>query len=471
MAVNQALVQSGKALYDQQAQLPDIGGSFAEGSKMIKDQIEANQKKKQEAEDREYELKRRGREEQLRELDLDAKITAAQEEMGVYTNSIQQALDLNLLDGAAYDSFPQDRQAWWKDMGNRQKFFSDAGDFETFKKRIDTAIQAEGNWGAAVQTATNATISDSSPEAKKMDAAVEFWHKQNPNTPPKIENVNGNDYFVLPDPSDPTNEDAQVLIKVSDVAGNPEGYLGEYDEISTMDGVMANLVSSDLYKDLDAGYADPAAVSQFFDQHVTTGIQGKELADSLYVTTGIDLSEVQINEIATGVGVELGEDGKLDSSDFDLNNDGQITGAEKAKLRAVFEGMVEAQFGAQDPSKRPLSIKDQETLASIESKKATTELNTARAEEIRAELNLSQEEIEQSTAAYSRYQNTGDYKDLIGVGGIVNIVHEPSRFGDDTYTITTEDGQEIVVEGELDDEMLANLAGVPADYDGYDEYL
>ena len=327
---NQALIQSGKALYDQSAEQVDYAGAFAEGSKMVTDQIKENTRQQREAEDREYELRKMQDEEQLRKIGLEQKIEAYQQAKAVDVNVIQNAFDAGLLKEADYPGYTLGGTNWIKDQANQLKIIENEGDLATLRSRLKGVTAAKQNFGALLDYATTTSISDSSPQAQKIDMALDAWREKGGELP-NIVTEGGEDYFVIP------SADGQEDIKlpVNKLSGdNPQSVYGEYNEMADFNTTMADWQSSNpkLYDKLVQGTATKGDIDGigywFLEQVKNNPVKSKEILDSFFISSGITPG----SEIAQELGVT------------DQNGDGKITSADirDVDMAEVFQGAVMA---------------------------------------------------------------------------------------------------------------------------------
>ena len=327
------LVQSGKRMHDQLATQPDLGGSFREGAKLVQGQIDSDLKRKQDAEDREYLTKKRSDEEFLREMDIDKKVTAYQAEKGAYFDMIQEGIDSGRLDSIDYAGFTENREAWWKDKANQLKFFADE---PGLKESLENAELAEGNWPNILKFTDVVSISDSSPDAQKMDLAISAWGKENGATPPPIKTIDGKDYFVLP--SADGQEEVKIPVKGAGKAQGPEDLYGSYNEKITMEGFQKDLMKAlpgvdKLFRTGQATQNELAQVNQWFDKKIANNEQLIELADSFI--QGLPDADFE----AMGIS-DINNDGQVTGADLDLNGDGTIDGNELKGMRDLFKEVM-----------------------------------------------------------------------------------------------------------------------------------
>ena len=368
MASN-ALIQSGKQLAEVQSTQIDVGGSLKAGSEMVTNQIEKNLEYDNAQVKEAYELKRMKDESDLRSMDLEARTLEYQEEKAAVFHQIDDLINRGVLKGPDYESYKTDREAFWKDNFKRMKLLTDVGGTERLKELTTGFAQAEQNWANVASFSQSIDISDTSSGAQEMDLAIDGWTKKNPNTPPPImEGDNGQYYFKVPKPGG----DGFVQIPVDKVktAQSAEDVFGPYDKKISGAGIQADIKASNFYEALNGGYANMEQVNRFIFDKLDTPTKVQEVANSFYSMNGINLSEVAINQVAKTEGVDLGEDGKLDWSDFN---------GDKAKVMAVMQGIMEAEYGEQDPGNRPLSLDEQSKIADINYKNAQATEKEAKA--------------------------------------------------------------------------------------------
>ena len=335
---NNALIQSGQRLHTEQGQQANIGDAFREGQQLITDQIDKNLKFERDAEDREYLTKRRQDEEQLRGINLEKSITQYQEEKGAYFSVIEEGLATGRLNPIDYAGFTENREAWWKDKANQLKFFEDSPEL---KKSLAAAEKAEANWPKLMEFTGSVSISDSSPEAQKMDLAISAWSKNNGATPPPIKTIDGKDYFVIP--SADGKEEVKIPVDQAGTATQPSDIYGQYNEKVTFEGFQADLMKA--YPGVDKRFRqglatkdDLAQMNQWFDKQVQNNEQLIELADSFIQSLpDADFEAMGISDI--------NDDGKITGADLDLNGDGTIDGEELKGMRGLFGEVVSGFYG------------------------------------------------------------------------------------------------------------------------------
>ena len=169
MAVDKDLVRSGQNLAKAEHEFVKTSESFQEGSDLITNQVEKNRKADEDAEDREAMIRKRDREEDLAVMDLEQKVIQNEAQNAEWFNLISNGKKAGLLNDDVYNSFDKDREAWWKDTGNRMKLFQDVGDKEAFKRTLNTVVLGEKNIKENIfANIENVVVSESSPEALRI---------------------------------------------------------------------------------------------------------------------------------------------------------------------------------------------------------------------------------------------------------------------------------------------------------------
>ena len=325
---DQQLIQSGRNLYAAQSEQVDYGGAFQEGADLIQNQIDDNLKRKQAAEDREYELDKRRQESQLREIGLEQKIMAYNEDKNATFGLLEQAFETGALKKADYPGYEQMGKDWLKDQANQFKLLEDSGGKEALKSRVNGVVNGRNNWQNVVGFSQSSSISADSPNAQKIDYAIEAWARNSDNPPP-TQTIDGQDYFVLP--SADGTEEVKIPVDKLGKAGQLSDITGEYAEMKDFSTTMADWSASNpgVYKRLSAGTAtqtDIAGIGNWFASNVKSDVQKQELADSFFISSGITPG----SEIAQQLGVS------------DVNNDGQITSQDidVADFQEIFTGAI-----------------------------------------------------------------------------------------------------------------------------------
>lgn len=352
MAVENALIQSGKALYEAGAETVDTGKAISEGQKIITDQQEKNLKYTQDQEDREFKVKKMEQDEELRTIGLEQKIEQATAEKAEVFSVIEQLKDRGEISGADYTSFQQDREAWWKDKANKLKVYGATGkDVGAFKDRLGVATDAESNWGKFQQHANSMTISSNSPLAQKMNYAISGWTGK---TPPPITSKNGRDFFSIPNID--INGDGKIdqsdldgnydpskvsLIPVEGIAdGDFESTYGDYEEKSAFSTTLAdwskgNAKGFDRLSKGTGTSTDIASIGTWYEEQVRDNpVKAKEILDTFFVQSGITPGSETANEL----GIK------------DTDGDGQITSNDVSDvdMADVFTGAVMSEYDFKD---------------------------------------------------------------------------------------------------------------------------
>ena len=330
-----ALIQSGQNLAQASSQIADISGAINKGQEIVQDQIDKNLKRDQEAEDREWTMKRRANQEQLMEMDLEQKINQYQADKGAYFQLIEDAQERGLMEIPDYEGYKADRDAWWKENASKIKLAT--GDEAALRGRLDMAAKGEENWQNVVNWSKNATISDSSPEAQKIDLAVDNMAKRG--LQPKIITEGGKDYYEL------IGADGEkIKVSVDKLAQAEDGNIaGDYNEPVTFDGFQARFMGSnpEIDKRLRQGQGtkeDLAKMNQWFDAELQNSTQLFELADSF-------LAKVPNADFAAMGIKDIDGDGGITSADLDTNQDGEIDDNEKKQFRKLFEEITTQAYG------------------------------------------------------------------------------------------------------------------------------
>lgn len=463
---NQALIQSGRDLFRARGEQVDHAKAIGEGFDLINNQIEKNMKMDREAEDREYLLKKRAREEQLAEMSLEEKMLEAEASKGEMFNLAEGLQERGLIEIPNYAQYKADRDAWYKDETNRLKLAQTLGDKEKSRERLNTAMKGEQNWENIVGWSRNATISDSSPEAQRIDLAVENMVKQG--VTPRIVTVNGVDHFELIDPFG-----QKINIPATRFGAEDGNIAGEYDEPLSLSGVMNSFEqqNQDLIQTFEAGRATPQdfnKMGRWIDTELDTDTKIQEVANTIFQRTGFNMAE--FTQDYPNAEIVENEAGEL-VLDTDKNTPGIQTAGAKEMIKEMFVGIYETEYPGISDNVGKLTLEEQETLADIEYKKSQASQKYADARQTIQELNLSQDEIRQRTLTYENYINNPtefDVQDLVGFEGITSV----KKNDDDVWEITMDDGA--VFEGgtgaKPDNETVRNVLGVPQDHDSFSQY-
>ena len=430
---SQALIQSGKALYDQQSAQPDLAGAFKEGSKIITDQIDKNKKAELDAKKEEHLQKQMEYKQFLMEQDIEAKTA-------LYHSEKAQVLDLyeDAKERGLVEDIGSNRNEIWRDMATRMKLVENLGDKEKLRGRIDNMMKAEGNWANIVSASDNIAISNSSPEAQQIDYAIAAHNKTNPGVPPPIVEINGKDQFEL------VFNGEKVYIPVDKALGatdpNAAGAVfGDYTEPITASGIQSKITDAingdpQLFNAFENGYGDLNQIRRLFRNNLNSPETIKEFGDSLFVQGGLDPSLYS----------NLDQDGDP-SNGIQYNPDA---------LEEIFLGMVEDQFGVQD-KQRPLSLQEQQDQADLDYKKSQTAKNLAAANKGGGAENKNLE------TAFNKFSQ-GDISAIKGLGGISDV--KKNRNG--TWEILDEKGNVMATAGSGNvpqGNVVRNLLGLSSD--------
>lgn len=392
---NEQLIRSGKNLTDTQNQFVDYGASFQEGAQVIQDQLDKNVKAEKDAKKEEFVQKQLEYKQFLMEQDIEAKTMLYASEKAQLLDLYEDAGERGLIED--YDP-NYDRNETWRDMGKRLKLVESIGDKEKLQGRIDNMVKAEGNWGNVLSASNNVAISNSSPEAQKIDLAIAAHQKKNGNTPPPIKEVGGRDVFELRLGDETIHIPVDQVVAATD-ANAANSVFGDYNEPITAAGIQSKVndaINGDpqLFSAFENGYGNIDTVRFMFRNAVKTPEQIKEFGDSLFVQGGLDPT----------IYTNLDKDGNPDNG---IQYNPEV-------LEEIMIGMVEENFGKQDPSKRPLSIEEQQAQADLEYRRSQTAKN------------LNQTGADGATpdpaveSAYAKFEQ-GDYNALKGLKGISDI--------------------------------------------------
>ena len=323
---------------------PDIGGAFAAGSKLITDQIQKNIETDRADEDRKYELERRQDEEFLRKQSLEQQQVAYNAKKAAYFDQITQAREKGLISTEAYTEAIANREEFWKDQTKALKLGVDS---VSLSRRLKSAAGAEANWGKALDFSSNVAISDSNPEAQKIDNAITGWGKENGATPPPIVSIEGKDYFEIPSPDG--EEPVRIAVDTMNSLERDSQLFGQYAKPVDMKLFQADFLAqrpeiiNRLAKGEGSG-ADLAEIGKWFDTKIESPIQVRELAEDLFMQTGFDATKYNIQDVDG--------DGKITAADLDVNKDGEIDASEGRIVKEVFQDIIKAKYPGNDFSGR-----------------------------------------------------------------------------------------------------------------------
>ena len=336
------LVQSGRRLSQQSDISGDFGKSFAEGSKLIDDQIRQNRKDRESAEDREWQLKRREQSDQLFEAGLESKMMTYNAEKAAVFSEIDSAIERGDLSGPDYELYQQNRGKWWKDQANQIKAQKD---LVKVREKVKKVAAAEKNWGNILQINESLTPSNSGPKAQQMNYALSAWQKKNGQVPPPVVNEGGKLYFEIP------TADGQDVVRIpldrATSAKGPEDIMEDYEDRITFQDLQGKFLDQNdaLTRRLNDGTAthdDLAAMETWFDKQIRNEAQVEELTDSLIQQLGGD-----VDMEALGIVDKTGNG--LTKDDIDLDGSG-IPGdsfEEKKIMKELFKSITSAQYGEQ----------------------------------------------------------------------------------------------------------------------------
>ena len=336
---NNALIQTGLNLAKSTDTNQGIGDAFRQGAALIDDQIRQNRRDRNEQEDREWLQKRRADQEELFKLGMEKKLMQYNEDKAAIYAEIDGAIERGDLSGPDYDAYKQNRDKWWKDSANQIKAQKD---LVKVREKVKQVGAAEKNWPNILEMSKGVTISDSSPEAQKMDMAIDRWSEKNGGTPPPVVNHGGKFYFEIPTAD---GEDVvRIPLKGASEAKLPSDYLGQYEEPVTFDEMQGRFMGANPEMDvrLRQGLGtkqDLAKMEQWFDQQIQNPAQITELADSLILEIGgeADLAAMGIKD-KTGDG--------LTKDDLDLDGSG-VPGdspEEKKIMRELFKTVMSGTY-------------------------------------------------------------------------------------------------------------------------------
>ena len=328
---DQALIQSGANLAQAELGFVDYGKSFQEGSQLMQNQIDKNLKEQQDAELREFQMKRLQQEEELRTLGLEEAYLQKEERNAVGAAMINQGVELGIIDPTDYPMYQQMGNDWLKDQSNQLKILADAGGREALKGRIDNVVNGQANINNVFSLAQGATPGADFPEAQALDFAIEELAKSGKK--PGVVTENGVDYFVIPRPGG--GEDFKIKSDVFATAKNFSDLAGQYEEAKSFSSSIADWQTGNtqVLNRLSKGQgtsADIASIGQWFLSNAKTPAQQQELLDTFITSSGITPG----SEAANQIGLQ------------DTNNDGKLTSADisSGDFAQVFTGAVMASF-------------------------------------------------------------------------------------------------------------------------------
>ena len=364
MASN-ALIQSNIRLTGAQEEAANAGaGAFAEGAGLITDQIEKNRKADIQAQKDALELNRLADAEVKRKTAMEEQLVEAQEKKNAYFELLDEAHVKGLISKEVFALSQEQRDAWWKDQA---KAYKHGADSKTLKKRLDKVLAGEKNWQNAVKFAQSAVISESSPDAYKLDLAIELYSRENGASPPPVKEIDGVDHFVLTYIDPVTNEQEEVTVPVDQMVNmqSEEGLFGSYDKITTMGTAINGFDDShkeviDRFNSGKATDNDVATIGRYYDANIDTPQKKREYANSVFTSTTFD-SETFLKDNPT-VSTEHGDPDKLDVEDIEMM-DGQpgFSPEEDAILRQIFQDSITGQYGEEQEYNNPGYTKEQET--------------------------------------------------------------------------------------------------------------
>ena len=338
------LVQTGKNLSDAQNMPAGLGEAFAEGFNLIE-----NQRVKNAENDMQYQKDMLSMKRQ--QLSIEAAEDAARERKDVsdlnkraYFDNLDDAYNKGILSKEVYQTSLQDREKWWKEKGTAIK----GAGIKEVEKAIADVTAAEANWGNAIRFAKDAQISDNSPEAQRIDRAIEEYARQNGSTPPApSRDENGNLVYKIPVPG---GEDVVIPVdKIKNLGDSDESLFGIYDKPFTPTGIFDDFGKGnpgvlDRFGQGQGTREDVAAIEKYYDDMMDNPTKLKELGMSLLQQTGFDYAKY-------GIGDTDG-DGEIGYNDLDTNLDGEVSPEEAAVLRQVYLDTVTARFPGEQAYQR-----------------------------------------------------------------------------------------------------------------------
>ena len=310
----------------------DAAGAFAQGSKLIKDQIDDNVKTRRADQDREYELEKRKDEEFLRKQNLEKNMVAYNAKKSAYFDQIEQARQKGLIDESSYDQAVANREEFWKDQTKALKLGVDSAGLG---RRLQGVLKGEGNWGKALEFSQTATISDSSPEAQRIDLAIEGYAQKNGATPPPVVSIDGKDYFEIPAPDG--GEPVRIPVEQMGNLSQQSDLFGQFKEPVSVDGFQADFMAQhpkldNRFRNGQGSQTDLNEISRWFDSKIEDPAQIRELADSIFLSTDFDASKYNVTDIDG--------DGKITGADLDVNKDGEVDANEAAIVKEIFTDVI-----------------------------------------------------------------------------------------------------------------------------------
>ena len=325
------LVQSGRRLSQTVDTTADYGKAFSEGSKIIDDQIRQNRKDQQQREDREWQLKRREKQDALFQAGMESKLTQYNADKAAVFAEIDAAIERGDLSGPDYDLYKQNREKFWKDSANQIKTQQD---LVRVREKVKKVGAAEQNWPNILEFSKGVTISDSSPEAQQMDYAIDAWAKNNGASPPPVVERGGKYYFEIP------TADGQDVVRIpldqASKAKSPQDYLGQYNEPVAFQDLQARFDRQfeDIAIRIEGGNgtkADLDKMGVWFDKQIQNPEQLTELVDSL-------VQEIGDNADLEALGLKDKTGDGLSKDDLDLDGSGVAGDSPKEKeiLKQLF---------------------------------------------------------------------------------------------------------------------------------------
>lgn len=112
---DQALIQSGAALYQQSAEQVDVSGAIQEGRQLITDQIDKNIKFERDQQKHEATMRAMQQQEELRALGLEEKLNAKEAQNIARESLLNRAIEQKIIDPVNYEGYTQQGDDFLKD--------------------------------------------------------------------------------------------------------------------------------------------------------------------------------------------------------------------------------------------------------------------------------------------------------------------------------------------------------------------